>query len=194
MPENRLDEIDRHPRTLRPRSAALVICDLQEAFRPVTIDFDAIATRIATLVQGLKLLDVPVLVTEQYPQRLGRTVSSVLHELGPDVMVLDKTAFSCCGASTFTEQLEKSHAWQILLCGLEAHVCVNQTAHDLIVRGHQVHLLLDCITSRTEQNRQIGVEKMRLAGIIPSSVEMALFELMRDAKHEQFKAIQELIK
>jgi len=189
-----LDEAERHAHTLLAPSAALVICDLQEAFRGVTVDFEAVAARIAALVQGARLLDVPILVTEQYPQRLGRTAAEVLGHLPPDVKVVEKTAFSCCGAEGFVEQLEESLASQVLLCGLEAHVCVNQTAHDLIAQGRQVHLLLDCVTSRTEQNRQIGIEKMRLAGIIPCNVEMALFELMGDAKHEQFKAVQRLIK
>ena len=81
-----------------------------------------------------------------------------------------------------------------MLCGIEAHVCVNQTAHDLLARGYQVHLLTDCISSRAEQNRRVGVEKMLKSGALPSSTETALFELMRDARHEQFKAIQKLIK
>src|SRR5262245_17631864 len=98
MPEIRFDEDDRHPQTLRPESAALVICDLQEAFRPVTVDFEAVATRVAKLVEGVKLLDVPILVTEQYPQKLGQIVGSVRDLLPPHVKIVDKTAFSCCGA------------------------------------------------------------------------------------------------
>src|SRR5687768_7543773 len=132
MAEIRLEEDDRHPQTLRPESAALVICDLQEAFRPVTVDFDAVAARVAKLVQGMKLLDVPILASEQYPQKLGQIVPEVREHLPVDVKIVDKTAFSCCGAEAFMDQLEESHASQVLLCGLEAHICVNQTAHDLI--------------------------------------------------------------
>jgi nicotinamidase-related amidase len=189
-----LEEEVHHPLTLRPESAALIICDLQEAFRSVTVDFDAVVARVVRLVEGMKLLGVPILVTEQNPQKLGRIVTPILEHLPANVKIVDKTAFSCCGAAPFVEQLEEVHASQILLCGLEAHICVNQTAQDLLARGHQVHLLLDCITSRTEQSRQIGIEKMRLAGVVPCNVEMALFELMQDAKHEQFKAIQKLVK
>ena len=81
-----------------------------------------------------------------------------------------------------------------MVCGLEAHVCVNQTAHDLLERGFQVHLLTDCVCSRFEVNKTAGMEKMFTNGVVPSSIEMALFELMRDAKHEHFKEIQALIK
>ncbi len=96
--------------------------------------------------------------------------------------------------STFRAQLESVGARQVLLCGIEAHVCVNQTAHDLLALGLQVHLLSDCVSSRSAQNKQVGLDKMKQSGALPSSTEMALFELMRDARHEQFKAIQKLIK
>ena len=82
----------------------------------------------------------------------------------------------------------------MLICGIEAHVCVNQTTHDLMERGYRVHLLTDCISARAAQNKEIGLAKMQHSGAVPSSTEMALFELMRDARHEQFKAIQKLIK
>ena len=184
----------RHPNTLRPGETALIVVDLQEAFRGVVIDFDRIASRIAVMVQGAALLNVPILVTEQYPQRLGRTAQVVLNVLPADVNVVDKTAFSSCAAATFLEQLEATKAKQVLLCGLESHVCVNQTAHDLLASVYQVHLLMDCITSRKQDDRDIGIEKMCTSGTVPSSVEMALFELMRDSRHEQFKAVQRLIK
>ena len=183
-----------HPLTLQAQTAALVICDLQEAFRPVTVGFDAVVARVVKLVEGMKLLGVPILVTEQSPQKLGRIVSPILEKLPADVKIVDKSAFSCCGASQFTDQLEEARASQIVLCGLETHICVNQTAQDLIARGHQVHLLLDCVTSRTEASRLVGIDKMRLAGVVPCNFEMAMFELMQDAKHEQFKAVQKLVK
>jgi nicotinamidase-related amidase len=135
-----------------------------------------------------------VVVTEQYPKGLGRTASEILAVLPADSEPVEKTAFSSCGAQEFVSRLEAAGARQVLLCGIEAHVCVNQTAHDLLGRGYQVHLLTDCVSSRTEQNRQVGLEKMFRAGALPSSTETALFELMRDARHEQFKSIQKLIK
>ena len=105
-----------------------------------------------------------------------------------------KGAFSSCGAQEFVAQLEQTGARQVVVCGIEAHICVNQTTHDLLARGFQVHLLTDCITARTAANRQIGLAKMQASGALPASTELALFELMRDARHEQFKAVQRLIK
>jgi nicotinamidase-related amidase len=125
---------------------------------------------------------------------LGRTAGEIRTVLPSSLEPVEKTAFSACGAREFLAQLDETGARQILLCGIEAHVCVNQTAHDLLARGLQVHLLTDCITARTEHNRRTGLAKMQASGALPTSVETALFELMRDAGHEQFKAIQKLIK
>jgi nicotinamidase-related amidase len=183
-----------HPYTLDAAKTALLVVDVQEAFRPAISDLDAIARRIATMVQAARLLQIPVLAAEQYPERLGRTVKEILNVLPPDVRIVEKTAFSCCGASLFLEQLAETKAKQVLVCGIESHVCVNQTVHDLLSYDYQPHLLIDCVCSRTAQNRQIGIEKMIQSGALPSSVEMAIFELMRDAKHRQFAAVQKLIK
>jgi nicotinamidase-related amidase len=145
-------------------------------------------------VEAATLLNLPMLVTEQYPQKLGATVPEIKSVLPEGVAIVDKTAFSCCGASVFIEQLQRLRRKQVVLCGIETHVCMNQTAHDLLARGYQVHVLEDCTSSRTPQNRQIGLAKMRRSGALPSSSEMALFELMVDARHEHFRAISKLVK
>ena len=183
-----------HENTLDAGRTALAVIDVQESFRPHIEDFDGLAARVARVVQAARLLGVPVIVTEQYPKGLGRTAAEVRAALPEDFEPLENTAFSSCGAGGFASKLEESGARQVLLCGIEAHVCVNQTAHDLLAGGYQVHLLTDCVSSRTAENRRVGVEKIMRAGAIPSSTETALFELMRDARHEQFKAIQKLIK
>jgi nicotinamidase-related amidase len=183
-----------HENTLDAARTALAVIDVQESFRPHIPDFALLASRVALVAQAVQLLGLPVVVTEQYPKGLGRTVAEVRAALPEEFEPLEKTAFSSCGASVFVSKLEEAGARQILLCGLEAHVCVNQTAHDLLARGFQVHLLADCVSSRTADNRQTGIDKMMRSGALPSSTELALFELMRDARHEQFKAIQKLIK
>ena len=183
-----------HENTLDPRRTALAVIDVQEAFRAHIPDFAEVAARCALVAHAARLLGVPVVVTEQYPKGLGHTAAEVRAVLEEGFEPIEKTAFSSCGAQEFVSQLEQAGARQILLCGIEAHVCVNQTAHDLLARGYQVHLLTDCISSRTAQNRQTGLDKMMRSGALPSSTELALFELMRDARHEQFKAIQKLIK
>jgi nicotinamidase-related amidase len=167
---------------------------MQEAFRTKIEEFTATAARIAVMVQAAKLLNTPIILTEQYPKGLGRTAHEILDALPDSVQAIEKTTFSSCGAEQFQSQLEQASPRHVLVCGIEAHICVNQTVHDLLARGFKVHLLNDCITSRDPGNKQTALAKMQTSGAIPSSVEMALFELMRDARHEQFRAIQGLIR
>lgn len=183
-----------HPNVLDISKTALLVIDIQEGFRHAIPDFAMIASRASIAVRGCQTLGVPVFITEQYPKGLGRTAEEILFILPPEFEVIEKTAFSSCGADAFAEKLEAAGAKQIVLCGLETHVCVNQTAHDLLDRGFDVHVLTDCVTSRFEHDKQAGLAKMQANGAIPSSIEMALFEMMRDAKQEKFKEIQELIR
>jgi nicotinamidase-related amidase len=183
-----------HRNTLDRAHTALAIIDMQEAFRPSISDFAEMAARIALVAHAAQLLNVPIVVTEQYPRGLGHTAGEIKAVLPATLEVIEKTAFSSCGAQDFCSELERTGARHVLVCGIEAHVCVNQTTHDLLARGYQTHLLTDCISARATQNKQIGLAKMQQSGALPSSTEMALFELLRDARHEQFKAIQKLIK
>jgi nicotinamidase-related amidase len=184
----------RHEHVLDPNNSVVVVVDLQEGFRAPIFEFDKIVARTSIVVQAVKLLNLPVLVTEQYPQKLGATVPEIKSVLPEGVAIVDKTAFSCCGASVFNEQLDRLRRKQVILCGIETHVCMSQTAHDLLARGYQVHVLEDCASSRTPQNREIGLAKMRRSGALPSSSEMALFELMVDSRHEHFRAIAKIVK
>ncbi|MBK8464583.1 MAG: hydrolase [Chloracidobacterium sp.] len=183
-----------HPNLLQQQNAALIVVDIQEGFRPIIADFDKIAERAARMIRGCRLLDVPVFVTEHYPKGLGNTAAEIKSLFDDIAGVFEKTAFSSCGAESLVAGLTDKGIKQVMICGLETHICVNQTAHDLLDRGFQVHVLSDCVTSRFEYNRLAGLAKMQRSGAIESSIEMALFELMRDAKHEKFKEIQALIK
>jgi nicotinamidase-related amidase len=183
-----------HKNTLDPAHTALAIIDMQDGFRSAISDFAETAARIALMTHAAQLLKIPVIVTEQYPRGLGHTADEIKAVLPASLKIIEKTAFSSCGAPAFEAELEAAQALHVLVCGIEAHVCVNQTTHDLMERGYRVHLLTDCITARAEQNKEIGLAKMQQSGALPSSTEMALFELLHDAKHEQFKAIQKLIK
>lgn len=183
-----------HRNTLDLQHAALVIIDMQEAFRSKISDFAETSARIALVAHAAQLLKLPIIITEQYPRGLGHTAGEIRAVLPSRLEAIEKTAFSACGAQTFLNELERTRARQIIVCGIEAHICVSQTTHDLLSRGLSVHLLTDCITARAANNKQIALAKMQMSGAIPSSTEMALFELIRDAKHEQFKAIQNLIK
>jgi nicotinamidase-related amidase len=183
-----------HPKILDKDKTALIVVDMQEAFRHSINEFEQIASRISMALRGFQILDLPIFITEQYPKGLGRTAEELLFSLPPDFEFVEKTAFSSCGADAFLEKLGASGARQILLCGIEAHVCINQTAHDLLNLDYEVHLLEDCLSSRFAHDKKAALRKMRMSGVVPSTVEMALFELMRDSRHEQFREIQNLIK
>lgn len=182
-----------HPKLLNKEKTALVIIDFQEAFRK-SPDFEEVESNISKIVRGFRILNLPIIVTEQYPKGLGRTTEGILSVLPERFKCIEKSSFSSCGANQFLEKLNATNTKQVLICGLETHVCVNQTAHDLLNEGFQVHVLVDAVSSRFPHNKKIGLKKMFGSGVIPSSVEMALFELMQDSKHEQFKEIQKIIK
>jgi nicotinamidase-related amidase len=173
--------------------AALAVIDMQEAFRAVMPDFGEVASRIARAVQGAQLLEIPVVVTEQYPQGLKRTATEILPHLGSE-RPIEKLCFSSCGAEDFNARLISMNIKQVLVCGIEAHICVAQTTLDLLTRGFEVHLLIDCITSRNPESKKIALARLTQAGAIRTNLEMALFEMMRTAESPQFKAVQKLIK
>ena len=183
-----------HPNILDPKATALLVVDMQEAFRNAIPQFEQVAVRISTAVRGFQALEIPIFVTEQYPKGLGPTVEEISLSLSDGTKPFEKNTFSGCGAELFRKTLDETDVSQIVLCGIETHVCVNQTAHDLLEMGFDVHVLTDCVASRFEHDKEAGLSKMYGSGVDPSSVEMALFELMRDAGHEKFKEIQALIK
>ncbi|MGI8813384.1 MAG: isochorismatase family protein [Pyrinomonadaceae bacterium] len=183
-----------HDNILDASKTAVVVVDVQEAFRKAIGDFSLVASNISRAVRGCNLLGLRVFVTEQYPAGLGKTAEEVVLALSERSVTFEKTAFSAYQADGFAEELGSHGLSQVLLCGFETHVCVNQTAHDLLDSGLQVHLLLDCVASRFEYDRRAGIEKMSNSGVIASSVETAFFELMKDSRHPRFKDIQALIK
>jgi nicotinamidase-related amidase len=183
-----------HKNILDASNVALLVVDVQEAFRNVIDDFARLATRTTLAVRGFQVLGRPIFVTEQYPNGLGRTASEIQEVLAADFEYIEKTAFSSCGAAALEESFKRSGIRQVVVAGLETHVCVNQTVHDLLHTGYAVHILTDCVASRSVTDMATGLEKMMKSGAVPSTVEMALFELMRDARHEKFKEVQSLVK
>ena len=192
---------------------ALVVVDVQEAFRPAVLDFARVARNVATLVRGARILGLPTLVTEQYPKGLGHTVAEVSEHLdvaeslgaersarpedfrcGRSAQMFEKVAFSAVDADGFPGALHAAERDQVLLCGIEAHVCVNQTAQDLIADGMEVHVAQDAVTSRTAENRALGLHRMERSGAVATSVETALFELLRAAGTPEFRQVQALVK
>ena len=183
-----------HNNTLDIDNSVLVVVDVQEAFRKAIPDFAEVVSRISLAIRGFQILGRPIIVTEQYPKGLGRTADELLLSIPDDASFIEKSTFSSYAEPTFVAELEKYQAKQVVLCGAETHVCVNQTAHDLLSNGYQVHLLTDCVASRYQHDRDAGLKKMFASGVVSSSMEMALFEMMRDSRHEKFKDVQTWIK
>jgi nicotinamidase-related amidase len=175
---------------LDPERAVLVVIDVQEAFRKAVPTFDEVAAASATLVRGATAVGIPVVVTEQYPRGLGSTVDEVAAHLPEGTSPLEKVRFSAAEADGF----DLGECDQTLVCGIEAHVCVNQTVLDLIDEDVEVHVAADAVGSRTAANREVGLAKMERAGAIVTSVEMALFELLGGSDAEAFKQVQGLVK
>ncbi len=175
---------------LRPDRAVLVVIDMQTAFRPVIEDFDRLTARCARMVRGARALEIPVVVTEQYPDGLGTTVPEIAEALPADAPRLPKTAFSSTRAVGF----HLSARDQVLLVGIEAHVCVQATALDLLRQGLLVHVATDAVGSRTAEDRAAGLGRVGTAGAVLGTTESMLLELLGDARAPQFKTIQELIR
>jgi nicotinamidase-related amidase len=165
--------------------AALVVVDVQEGFRPYA-SFAGVTDASRKLVQAARILDIPTIVSEQYPKGLGHTAP----EVGvADERPLEKTVFSAARADGF----DLGGRTQAIVCGIETHVCVSQTVHDLLERGIEVHVPADAVGSRHEIDYTRGLERMERAGAVVTTVEASLFELLGRAGTPEFKSVQALI-
>jgi nicotinamidase-related amidase len=169
--------------------AALVVIDIQEAFRKAIPVFEDVAVAAGVLVEGAKAVGIPVVATEQYPNGLGRTVPEIADHLPDETHPIEKVVFSAADADGF----DLGGADQALVCGIETHVCVNQTVIDLLASGVDVHVAEDAVASRSKRNWRLGLEKVERAGATLTSVETALFELVGRAGTDEFKRVQRLI-
>lgn len=174
--------------------AVLVVIDIQAKLTPAMPPkiYERMRGTTAMLVEAAGLLGIPVVTTEQYPQGIGHTVP----ELAAACVngVIEKTSFGCCGEPTFLAALDKLGRRQVIVTGMEAHVCVYQTVLGLIGTGYHVHLVRDAICSRHKEDFLAGVSNAARAGALIITAEMALFQLLKDSRHEQFRAISKLIK
>lgn len=172
----------------------LVIVDMQVKLAPAmpTEAMQSVLKNCAILAQASQLLAVPVIVTEHYPQGLGETLPDIKQYL-PNLKAIAKTAFSACGEPRFNQQLQRENS-QIILLGMEAHICVLQTALDLLLANKQVFVVEDAILSRTAGNKSNAIARMRDAGCVISNTESIVFEWLGNANHAAFKAISKLIR
>lgn len=173
--------------------AALVLIDIQGKMAERMHDKETLYRNLQILVQGARALDLPVLWLEQYPRGLGPTIPEIA-ELLSDQQPLAKTCFSACGLDAFQAALRATGRRQILLAGIESHICVWQTARDLLSTGHHVEVVADAVSSRTPENKALGLERMRHTGGEITSVEMCLFDLLKQAESAEFKQIAALVK
>ena len=178
---------------LKIENTLLLVIDVQEKLFRVMPEKETLLQNLSKLIRGCRLLGVPVLVTEQNPVGLGPTVPEIA-ALVPDAAKATKFDFSCCSDIGFIEQLKTTDRRQVLICGIESHICVYQTASDLLSAGYEVQVVSDGVSSRAPQNKELSLRRLAAEGVTITGVEMALFELLRTAKAEQFKAISKLIK
>jgi nicotinamidase-related amidase len=189
-----VSDFSHHPHLLSPENALLVVVDMQEPFLRNIFQRERVLPNVCALISGANVLQIPVIGTTQYASRMGDIVQEVRRLVPVRQPVFDKMTFSCYADASFSSEIVRSGRKQILLCGVESHICVNQTAHDLIASGYQVHVATDAVSSRSESNYRLGLEKMRQGGVLMSSVEMALYEMLQKAGTAEFRGILDIIK
>jgi nicotinamidase-related amidase len=170
-----------------------IIIDVQEKLFPVMHKNEKLLNNISSLIEGLKTLEVPMLITQQYPKGLGTTLEPVQQHFKMEEAI-DKVSFSCCDEPRFMEKVSLHAKKNVVLAGIEAHVCVLQTCLDLLANGYQPVVIKDCVSSRKGKDKKAAMERMRSEGAVISTTESILFELCRYAGNEQFKAISRLVK
>ncbi|SMF24130.1 Nicotinamidase-related amidase [Tistlia consotensis] len=176
-----------------PEDSLLLVVDLQQRLAPAVAGHEAIEARVVRLIHGARRLRVPVLASEQYPEGLGPTIAPVSALLRPEERIA-KRAFSCADEPDFMQALAEAGRGQIVICGMEAHVCVLQTAVELAEARFTVFAVADAMGSRDPANRAVALQRMTALGIEPVTSEMVLFEWLRRSDNEAFRDLLDLIK
>jgi nicotinamidase-related amidase len=181
------------PNRLNRASTGLLVVDIQEKLLPQIFEKERLVRESAKLIQGADVLKLPVFVTEQYRKGLGLTTPELVSII-KDFAPIEKETFSACGAEGLIQKLNAVKLRDVLLCGMESHICILNTCLDLLDQGFQVHVISDAISARNPENTRLALDRMRTAGAVISSTEMALFELLGRAATEEFKQILKLVK
>jgi nicotinamidase-related amidase len=182
-------------RTLTPEQCVLIVIDIQEKLLPPIFEKERLVKNAQLLIRLAEVLDIPTIISTQYAKGLGATVpeiASLLRTSSP----IDKTMFSCFGSDTFCSTMKRLHGNRttVLLCGMETHICVMQTALAALREGYLVHVASDAVSSRAEWNWKIGLDRMRDSGAVISSTEMMMYELLRSSSAPAFKALLPFLK
>jgi len=178
---------------LESKTTILVIIDVQGKLAQIMHDREDLVKNLQILISGAKLLEIPIIWMEQLPDKLGPTIPEI-QELLPDIEPIVKDVFSCARNEEFNGRLQELHGHDIILAGIESHVCVYQTAMDLLGHDYAVYVAADAVSSRTDSNKQLGLERMLLEGVVQTSVEMVLFELQGVATGDRFRKLAKLVK
>ena len=178
---------------LNQEKSQLLIIDIQEKLLNAVFNKDSLLKKAVTFAKACKILEIPVTVTEQYPKGLGLTVDEIKNSLS-SAKYFEKTAFSALEDLELVESLKNNNRKQIILFGIETHICVHQTACALLKQGYEVVLIKDACGSRSEEEYLSALEVLKASGVQIKTTEMALFELLKTSKHPNFKEIQSLIK
>lgn len=174
-------------------NCCLIVVDVQGKLAELMHEKEILFRNVATLIKAARILEIPILWCQQCPQSLGQTTPQIA-ELLVGCQPIDKATFSCCGDDKFKAALAGLSRRQIILAGIETHVCIYQTAADLLAQGYSVDIVADAVSSRTPANKQIALRRLSAQGANITSTEMALFELLRTADHQKFKQVAKLIK
>mgnify|MGYP000850297595 CR=1 FL=1 len=183
----------RHEFVATREESLLLIIDIQRAMLPVIPAWERVAREAVRLIRAAPVAEVPILVTEQYPEGLGGTIPEVLREI-PAPSVFRKEAFSACLEADFLPLIRGFGRPRIVVAGMETHVCVLQTALDLIAAGYQVHLAADAVASRTAENRDIAIQLLRQAGAVVTSAETVIFQWARRSNTDRFRRMLPIVK
>lgn len=183
----------RHDHKLMKEGSVLVVVDVQDKLLHAIHDWQTVLANTVKMVKYAQTLGIPVIVSEQYPKGLGQT-NSLLTDLPAAELFFEKTVFSCFGAPGFAEKLKSVNAKHLVMTGIETHICVTQTTLDALVQGYSVHIVADAVGSRDPFNKEIGLAKMRQAGAVISSSEIALYEWLERSDTKEFKAVLPLVK
>ena len=178
---------------IEKNNVAGLIIDVQERLYPFIHEHEKLTRNIKILIEGLKILGVPLFVTEQYVKGLGPTIPEISGIIA-GINRYEKNSFSCCDEPRFILELANSGKDFLIICGIESHVCVLQTVIDLRHHGYSPVVITDCISSRKEEDKRIALERMKQEGVILSTYESILFELLRHSGSDEFRAISRLVK
>ncbi|PIU46214.1 MAG: hydrolase [Candidatus Hydrogenedentes bacterium CG07_land_8_20_14_0_80_42_17] len=187
-----IELVKRHPSIFTRDNSALLMIDMQERLIPAMSNRYELIKNSELILQIANLVELPIIVTEQYPKGLGKTVEK-FNELTKAATFFEKTSFSAVGEKNFTSFIEENHFKKIAIIGIETHVCILQTALDLKIRNIEVTVVADAVASRRDENKKIALEKMKQAGVWLATAESLIFDLLEKSGSDEFKKAHELV-